>query len=170
LPEYCPGGLCRSRAAIPLARPLTARPWNVRQDFIAIVQLVAVDEGTRGDDAALAAALGLKRIGSADRKATTSPELARTLIAAARPAAAISSVPFEDLRGRLDIIQPRLDPIVAAIEQGIQSGGKARDNARQMFRLLETVSRDSIAPYLDRIEAMRVKDGSFVFKPAKSPG
>jgi hypothetical protein len=151
-----------------------------------IVQLVGVDEGSRGDDAALAAALGLKRVGPADRKATTSPELARTLIAAALqrviapevsdldrviadPAAAISSVPFENLPGRLDIIQPRLDPIVTAIESGIQSGGKARDNARQMFRLLETVPRDAIAPYLDRIEAMRARDGSFVFKPAKPP-
>jgi hypothetical protein len=152
-----------------------------------VVQLVAVDEGYHGDDAALAAALGLKRVGPADRKATTSPELARTLIAAALqraialevsnldrviadPAAAISSVPFENLPGRLDIIRPRLDPIVAAIERGIQSGGKARDNARQMFRLLQTVPRDAMAPYLDRIEAMRVRDGSFVFKPAKSPG
>lgn len=143
--------------------------------------------GYRGDNVALAAALGLQRIGHADRKATTSPELARTLIAAAQqriralevsdldraiadPAAAISFIPFESLLGRLDIIQPRLGPMVAAIEQGIGLGRKARDNAQQMFRLLETVPGDAIAPYLDRIEAIRVRDGSFVFKPAKSPG
>jgi hypothetical protein len=115
-----------------------------------IVQLVGVDEGTRGDDVALAAALGLKRVAPADREATTSPELARTLIAAALqrvvaleisdldrvtadPAMAISSVPFENLPGRLDIIQPRLDPIVAAIEQGIQLGEKHETTPGRCF-------------------------------------
>lgn len=87
--------------------------------------------------------------------------------AIADPAAAISLVPFENLLGRLDIIEPRLSPIMAAIEQGIQLGGKARHNAQQMFRLLETVPRDAIAPHLDRIEVIRIRDGSFVFKPSK---
>ncbi|WP_454625346.1 hypothetical protein [Bradyrhizobium cenepequi] len=73
----------------------------------------------------------------------------------ADPAAAISFVSFENLLGRLDVIEPRLGPIVAAIEQGIGLDGKARHNAQQMFRLLETVPRDAIAPYPDRIEAIR---------------
>lgn len=150
------------------------------------VRLVFVDEGYSGDDMALAAALGLQRVRPADRKATTSPELMRTLVAAAQqriialevseldrviadPTAAISFVPFENLQGRLDIIQPRLGLIVAAIERGIGLGGKARHNTQQMLRFLETVPSDVIAPYLDRIEAIRVRDGSFVFKPAKPP-
>jgi hypothetical protein len=128
-----------------------------------IVQLVFVDEGIRGDDVALAAALGLRRVEPDHHKASTSTELMRTQVAAAQqrvfalevseldraiadPAAAISFVLFENLLGRLDIIQPRLGPIVAAIEQGIQLGGKARHNAQQLFRLLETVPRMRLLP------------------------
>jgi hypothetical protein len=150
------------------------------------VQLVFVDEGYSGDDVALAAALGLPRVRPADRKATTSPELMRTLVAAAQqrilaleiseldraiadPTVAISFVPFENLHDRLDIIQPRLGSIMAAIEQGIGLGGKARHNAQQMFRLIETAPTDVIARYLDWMEAIRVRHGLSVFKPAKPP-
>jgi hypothetical protein len=148
-------------------------------------QIVRFNARADGDDVALAEALGLRRVPWDGRKAVP-PEIMRPLIAAARdrviasesanldraivdPKVALGSVPFTSLFGRRDIIVPRLDPMLTAIEQGIAFGGLAKANAQNMFHLLETIAADIPAPIMSRIEAIRTRDDRFGFKVSRPP-
>ena len=71
-PEWpMPIAVCYSTGSSPHGKAMECKAEFHRN----IVQLAVADEGTSGDDAALAAALRLERAGPADRKATTSRSL-----------------------------------------------------------------------------------------------
>jgi len=75
----------------------------------------------------------------------------------------IGSVPFQSLQSRTDIIGPRVERMVSAIERGVALQHNARNNAQQMFHLLEGVPPDLVAPFVLRLEALYAKDRWFRF-------
>jgi hypothetical protein len=130
--------------------------------------------------AALANALGLKKVAPEERKALPSEAVQAKIIASQRAVVAdetakldralsdvqseIGSVPFNSLRGRQDIILPRITAIVTAVERGVAEQRNGRNNAQQMFHLLEQVQPDAVTPYLTRIKALEAKDKWFKFE------
>lgn len=140
---------------------------------------------TRREGDALADALGLRRVAPANRKvgdpalvmarakgaaeSTVAFETAALDTVLTDPTATIDSVPFASLRGRMEIILPRLDKIVTAVEQGIAAGSinnyAGRSNAQQMFHLLEQAPPEELTPYRQRIADLQTRDRWFVFEP-----
>lgn len=134
----------------------------------------------RSDGVVLARALGLARVAPADRKggdparalaaanaakqAVVDQETAKLDRALADVSVDIGSVPFNSLRGHMEVILPRLDRIVAAVEEGVEIQGNARNNAQQMFHLIEQAPPEDVAPYRARIDALKDKDGWFVLR------
>jgi hypothetical protein len=134
--------------------------------------------------AVLARVLGLKRVSAADRTAGSSDavsalidESQRNVVrdetrrldnALADVQAEIGSVPFNSLRGRQDIIVPRLERIMAAVERGVTEQNNGRNNAQQMFHLLEQAPTEQIAPFRNRIDALQTQDNWFKFNPSNS--
>ena len=130
--------------------------------------------------AALANALGLKKIAPEKRKSSPSEAIMAKIIASQRAIVAdetakldrvlvdvqseIGSLPFNSLRGRQDIILPRIAAIVAAVERGVAESQNGRNNAQQMFHLLEQAQPEAVTPYLNRIKALEAKDKWFRFE------
>lgn len=85
--------------------------------------------------------------------------------AIADPMVEIGSVPFNSLRNRGDLITPRLDGIVRAIEFGVANQGNSHGNAQQMFRLLDYVSHDALRPYEPRLMALKQQHYWYDWKP-----
>ncbi len=92
-------------------------------------------------------------------------ELANLDRAIADPMVEIGSVPFESLHRRSDLIEPRLDGIVRAIEFGVANQGNSHGNAQQMFRLLDYVSHDMLRPYEPRLLALKQQHYWYDWKP-----
>lgn len=129
--------------------------------------------------AALANALGLKKLASDERKASPREAIQAKIIASQRAVVAnetakldralsdiqteIGSVPFSSLHGRQDIVLPRIAAIVTAVERGVAEQRNGRSNAQQMFRLLQQAQPDAVMPYLGRIKALEAKDNWFKF-------
>ena len=160
-----------------------APSWDCVQQFKrdSFVPLELTGPRYHQGPSALMQALGLARVAPADRHGVD-PGDALQSVASARDrvvegetakldqaiadiSGEIGSVPFNSLRGRLDIILPRIDRIVTGVERGVEIKGNARSNAQQMFELLEQAPADDIAPYRARIDALQAKDSWFVFKP-----
>lgn len=157
--------------------------WDCKVGFIRkrFTQLNDSESRYGSDDVVLARALGLKPVARSDRKAID-PAQARadTAMAFKRildeetanldraltdPTAQIGSVPFSALRGRMDIILPRLGAMVLAVERGVEIRRNARSNAQQIFHLIMQAPASEIAPYRERLEALTAKDKWFVFAP-----
>ena len=92
-------------------------------------------------------------------------ELAKLDRAIADPMVEIGSLPFESLHRRGDLIEPRLDGMVRAIEFGVANQGNAHGNAQQMFRLLDYVAHDALRPYEPRLMALKQQHYWFDWKP-----
>lgn len=85
--------------------------------------------------------------------------------AIADPMIEIGGVPFNSLRNRGDLIEPRLEGIVTAIEFGVTNQKNAAQNAQQMFNLLQYVSKDAIRPYEARLAVLWHQDRWFYWVP-----
>lgn len=160
-----------------------APSWKCTVGFVRdrFTQLNDAESRYGSDDIVLARALGLKPVAPSDRKAgdprqvraDTAAALKRVLDeqtanldrALADPAIQIGSVPFPALRGRMDIILPRLAAMVLTVERGVEMRHNARSNAQQIFHLIMQAPADEIAPYRARLESLKAKDNWFVFAP-----
>lgn len=92
-------------------------------------------------------------------------ELANLDRAIADPMVEIGSLPFNALHRRRDLIEPRLDGMVRAIEFGVANQGNSHGNAQQMFRLLDYVSHDALRPYEPRLLALKQQHYWYDWKP-----
>jgi hypothetical protein len=99
------------------------------------------------------------------RDAVLERELANLDRAIADPMVEIGSVPFNFLRNRGDLIEPRLDGIIRAIEFGVANQGNSHGNAQQMFRLLEFVQHDALRPYEPRLMALKQQHYWYQWEP-----
>lgn len=160
-----------------------APSWDCTAGFIRdrFTQLNDTELRYGSDNIVLARALGLKPVAPSDRiavdpkqvRADTAAALKRVLDeqtanldrALTDPAAQIGSGPFHALRGRMDIILPRLDAMVLTVERGVEMRRNARNNAQQIFHLIMQAPAEEIAPYRARLEALKAKDKWFVFAP-----
>ncbi|RUW45440.1 hypothetical protein EOA32_34095 [Mesorhizobium sp. M1A.F.Ca.ET.072.01.1.1] len=160
-----------------------APSWDCTAGFVRdrFTQLNDTDLRYGSDDIVLARALGLKPVAPSDRQAGDPKQVRADTAAALKrvldeqtanldralrdPGAQIGSVPFPALRGRMDIILPRLDAMVLTVERGVELRHNARSNAQQIFHLIMQAPADEIAPYRARLEALKTKDNWFVFAP-----
>jgi hypothetical protein len=131
-------------------------------------------------NAALAKALGLKRVKPNERESsdtssikllienefsnvieTETELLDRALVNVNED---IGTVPFNSLRGRQEVILPRLGRIVTALERAMNhKGNYARNNAQALYHLAEQVPESEIAPYLSRLNSIHSEDISFKY-------
>lgn len=136
----------------------------LRADFTPLV--------SGSDVAALAAALGLKRVAPENRRAADpatvndliaraeADALARDIAAfdrvAADPAAKVDSIPFRVLGARPDALDPRADAIMAALEHAaaVEDRYAARDNGRNLARLLTRLPPDRFRAFGPRVIAL----------------
>lgn len=79
----------------------------------------------------------------------------------------IGSLPFQNLRGNIDIVLSRLDRIVSAIEQGSALKRHAYANAQQLFRLIESMPAADLEAYKPRLTALGNRDQWFGSQVAK---
>ena len=132
---------------------------------------------------ALTRALGIKEMTSDDHHATDSTELliiyqglAQRVVdeelatldrAIADPTIDLTFAHFDSLEKRIDLIAPRLDGIVTAIEKGLVLRGNAGLNAQAMFDLLKTLPPGALSAFVGRLEALRHTDPWFThdFRP-----
>lgn len=124
------------------------------------------------DVAALAAALGLKRVAPENRRAAD-PATVNDLIARAEadalardiaafdrvavdPTAKVDSIPFRVLAARPDALDPRADAIMAALERAaaVENRYAARENGRNLARLLTRLPPDRFRAFGPRIIAL----------------
>lgn len=92
-------------------------------------------------------------------------ELSNLDRAIADPMVEIGSQPFRSLRNRADLIEPRLDGIVRAIEFGVKNRKNSGRNAQEMFRLLDYVSHEALRPYEPRLKMLQSSHSRFYWKP-----
>jgi hypothetical protein len=129
----------------------------------------------------MARLLGLKRLSPNVRRAGASADMRAKIIASEQATALdetarldrvmenmqsdVGSAPFNSLQQRMDIILPRLDRIVNAVEVGLAEQRQGFVNAQQLFQLLKRVPEDKIAPYRARIDTYQLQDPTFFYQP-----
>lgn len=127
----------------------------------------------------LARALGLRAVAAEDRRGvdpeqlrhivqerlhlieTTQLDALDSALAGGTNLPAILS--FDGLRGRLDLLQPRLERMVGAIENAVFSAPRARPDAVRIFYLIKSLPEELIAPYRARLEAVWLRDKYFEY-------
>ncbi|MCJ2121793.1 hypothetical protein [Methylobacterium sp. J-077] len=148
-----------------------------RDDFTSLQERVP---GQTANSSVLMRALGLAYAAPDDQRPSNPDDLRAAIAAATRrvteletakldqvladPAAQVGSLPFESLRGRVDLFLPRLGAMIAAVERGAGAQTNARANAERLFRLVEQVLADRLVPYRARIDALTAQDYRLVFK------
>lgn len=160
-----------------------AASWNCTAQFYRdrFMPISATDAGQyagHADRAVLARALGLVPVNPADRRGphigiilATIERVRRRVLdtetfkldqVLADVSADVGSVPFNSLRLNRDIVLPRLAAIIASIERGIEVRGNGRNNAQQLFRLIQQLPPDALEPFRAQVDAWRGRDGWFV--------